>query len=215
MASAGLTAFANAVAAQTGMDPRVIIAWAAGEGHPGDLPGYFNWLNIQAATARALGVPYNFVGPAGTAAFGTMARGVQATVLEIQALGIQGGGTPATQIASIAASPWASSHYGGPGGPNLVADFVSLFGQAALGAAGTPSPVTPPGLTGPQGRPSRTVGNPPPGLEGPIGVDPNAPTPFPFTASAFANLTWALSHHLPYDLARVRKARYAMVKVVR
>lgn len=126
------TSYINQVAEATGLDPRVVAAWAAGEGHPGDFPGYFNYMNITTATAHSLGIPTVGTGPAGTAIFGNMANGVLAAAKEIDSLGISSAGTPRDQIASIAASRWAESHYGGPGGPNLVRTYVSMFGEQAL-----------------------------------------------------------------------------------
>ena len=127
--------FINNVAGATGLDPRVMEAWAAGEGHPGDEA--WNYWNITASTARSLGIqPSGELAPASnpTAAFPDPKTGEQATIAEIKSLGLgnEGKRTPRQQIADIAASPWASSHYGGPGGPNLVADFESLFPSANL-----------------------------------------------------------------------------------
>jgi hypothetical protein len=116
------------------IDPRVLSAWSASEGAPGNQPGYYNYLNIQTATATSLGIPTAGTGPAGTAIFGSIGTGITAAIREINSLGIGGMGanTPRTQIGAIAASPWASSHYGGPGGPNLLATFSGMFGSAAL-----------------------------------------------------------------------------------
>jgi hypothetical protein len=91
---------------------------------------------------------------------------------------------------------------------------VSCIAGALGGIGGAPPGVTGPAVP-PLPRPSRTSGGRPPGLEGPITFDARAPGPFPFTASAFADFTHALGVVLPHDLARVRKARYAMVRVVR
>lgn len=137
-ASAEEATWANAVAKQTGLDPRVLIAWQRAEGHPGDTA--FNYLNIQTQTAQAVGVRPSGTLAADTAAFGSVQDGIAATVREIQALGLthESGKTPAQQIADIAASPWASSHYGGPGGPNLARDFAALFGAKALGSPARP-----------------------------------------------------------------------------
>lgn len=123
--------FVQGVAAQTGIDPRVLIAWGAGEGHPGDL--YHNYMNITATTARSLGVPVSGVAAANTAEFPDVQTGIDATVKEIRSLGLASLAhkTPRQEIAAIAASPWASSHYGGPGGPNLQATFASLFGGSS------------------------------------------------------------------------------------
>lgn len=145
--------FANEVASAEGLDPRVVYAWEKAEGHPGDLPGYFNYLNIAAATAAFNRDPISGVGPAGTAKFGSLTRGVTAAEHEIEALGLgqMQGLSPAQQIARIAASGWASSHYGGPGGPNLLADFEHLYGKGAAGKAdNTPLPSAGGGASGAQ-----------------------------------------------------------------
>ena len=127
--------YADTVAALTGLDPRVVFAWQSAEGHPGDEPGYSNYMNIQSATANSLGIPITGTGPAGTVMLSNIGVGEKAAVAEIKSLGLgsEKGKTPAQQISDIAASPWASSHYGGPGGPNLQADFSNIFGAAALG----------------------------------------------------------------------------------
>ena len=137
-ASTDEATWANAVAKQTGIDPRVLIAWQHAEGHPGDQA--FNSLNMQSQTAQAVGVRPATVLAADTAGFANVQEGITATVREIQALGLthEAGRSPAQQIADIAASPWASSHYGGPGGPNLARDFTSLYGSAALGQPARP-----------------------------------------------------------------------------
>lgn len=120
------------VSAQTDIDPRVLIAWAQSEGHPGDTA--FNYLNIQTPTAESVGVRPSGTLAANTAAFGSVQDGITAAVREIQSLGLshESGKTPAATIADIAASPWASSHYGGPGGPNLRRVFASDFSAAGL-----------------------------------------------------------------------------------
>jgi hypothetical protein len=134
--------YAAYISANTGFDPRVVEAWISGEGHPGDLPGYFNFMNIQAATAAYNHDPYVGVGPANTAIFGSIDRGEKAALDEINALhlGNESGKTIAQQISDIAASPWASSHYGGPGGPNLVRDFQGMYPGVNIGGAAQKSP---------------------------------------------------------------------------
>jgi hypothetical protein len=134
--------FVTVVSNYTGVDPRVLYTWIAGEGAPGN--AYNNYLNIAEPTAQSLGVPTVGTAAAGTAEFGSLANGVQATIAEIEKLGLgnEAGKTPQTQIADIAATNWASSHYGGPGGPNLVTDFASLYGTGALGSKGQVAPLT-------------------------------------------------------------------------
>lgn len=125
-------AFVQGVSQQTGIDPRVLIAWIASEGHPGDL--YHNYLNIQTPTAQSLGIQTVGTAAANTAEFGDVQTGIRATSAEIKSLGLTrlAGQTPSSQISQIAASPWASSHYGGPGGPNLRNTFASIFSSAGL-----------------------------------------------------------------------------------
>lgn len=129
--------FIAGVSAATGIDPRVLATWIAGEGHPGDL--YNNYMNITAGTAdynaSRSGSPRSVgTAAAGTAEFPDVQSGITATVAEINALGLNhfAGETPRQEIADIAATNWASSHYGGPGGPNLVNDFAGMFGSAAV-----------------------------------------------------------------------------------
>jgi len=119
------------VSQQTGIDPRVLIAWVQSEGHPGDTA--YNYLNIKTTTAASLGVPTAGTLAAGTAAFSNVQLGITAAVREINSLGLNlRGMTPEAAISQIAASPWASSHYGGPGGPKLRNTFASIFSSAAL-----------------------------------------------------------------------------------
>jgi hypothetical protein len=131
------TTYIDVLSAATGLDPRVLDVWISGEGHPGDEPGYFNYMNITTGTAQSLGVPTTGSGPPSsnpTAIFGNLAAGVAAALAEIRSLGLgaEQGKSPQQQISDIAASPWASSHYGGPGGPNLVSVFEQRYGAGAL-----------------------------------------------------------------------------------
>ena len=137
--------YANVLAKAVGLDPRVAYAWQKAEGHPGDLPGYYNYMNITTATASSLGIPTVGTGPAGTAKFGNVGIGESAAIAEITspAIGIKNekGKSIAQQISDIAASPWASSHYGGAGGPNLLADFRSMYPGVDVGSSSqTPLP---------------------------------------------------------------------------
>jgi hypothetical protein len=131
--------YANAVAKAIGFDPRVAYAWQKAEGDPGDLPGYYNYMNIKTTTAQSLGIPVVGTGPAGTAKFANVTVGEQAAIAEIRskAIGItnERGKSIAQQISDIAASPWASSHYGGPGGPNLLRDFQSMYPGVDTGSS--------------------------------------------------------------------------------
>lgn len=130
------TQFIQGVSAGTGIDPRVLVAWIQSEGHPGDM--YHNYMNIQTPTAASLGVPTSGTAAANTAEFSDVQTGIDATVKEIKSLGLShlAHETPRQEITQIAASPWASSHYGGPGGPRLQSVFAGIFGgQAGLDSA--------------------------------------------------------------------------------
>jgi hypothetical protein len=132
--------FVAGVSTQTGIDPRVLLTWIKGEGSPGDQ--VHNYMNITASTARYNASRFGSPQPSGetiptnnpTAEFASVQDGIAATVAEIRSLGLTRfkGETPRQEIADIAATNWASSHYGGPGGPNLQRDFAGLFGSAAL-----------------------------------------------------------------------------------
>lgn len=124
-------AWVQGVSQATGIDPRVLIAWQTSEGHPGDTA--YNYLNITSQTAQSVGVPPSETLAAGTAGFANVQEGILATVREIRNLGLthEAGKTPRQEIADIAATNWASSHYGGPGGPNLLNDLIGIFGTAA------------------------------------------------------------------------------------
>jgi hypothetical protein len=148
--------FANYLATKTGLDPRVILTWTRGEGNPGDLPGYYNYLNIQAATAAANNDPITGVGPANTAKFGSLSAGEKAALDELNALGLshEQGKTIAQQFTDIGNSPWASSHYGNPPGQNLLNDFKNFYpgiqpgtaadpGAKVTSGTGIPNPIAP------------------------------------------------------------------------
>lgn len=129
--------FVTQVSQQTGLDPRVVIAWIKAEGAyaPGGTGG-FNYLNLRPAA----GDVYSGVSSGGFEQFSNVQQAVTATVRRLHmpfASGILAtrGKTPGETISAIAASGWDSGHYGGPGGPNLVADFTAIFSKAALGSA--------------------------------------------------------------------------------
>lgn len=137
--------FILGVSGATGIDPRVLAAEIQAEGHPGDEPGYFNWLNIPTSTASynvsKYGAPGAVsTGPGGTAAFGSLPAGVKATVTEEYAIGLgqERGKTVAQQISDIQHSGWASSGY-----PDLPGLFISSYGQAAYASAAQPPPANP------------------------------------------------------------------------
>src|SRR5438552_3986259 len=113
--------FVSGVSAQTGLDPRVVVAWEHAEGDyaPGGTGGH-NYLNLRPYP----GDPYSSVSGGGFDQFGSVEDAIRATVRRINqpfAAGIRGsvGRPPASEIGAIAASAWDSGHYGGFGGPNL------------------------------------------------------------------------------------------------
>ncbi len=141
----------------------MIFAQERQEGHPGDYPGYFNYLNIPNTTATSLGLKYT-PGAYGFASFGSLKAGEDAAIKEYQSPAInlpnESGKTIAQQISDIAGSGWASSHYGGAGGPNLVNTFKSIYPNVDLGtASSTKVSVTPGGGTTTGGGPFGIVGD--------------------------------------------------------
>lgn len=131
-------AFANQVAAATGLSPQVVEAWEAQEGNPSGSTGSYNFLNITTAHGQGVVVPSSGLTFAN---YSSLADAVSASVSLINKLGIAkaaSGQAPAGQIAAIAASPWdGTGHYGGAGGPNLLNTYKSVTGGVALTAAGT------------------------------------------------------------------------------
>lgn len=138
-----LAQFANGVASQTGIDPRVVYAWAQQE-TGGHAYGH-NWLNLrpyhqnQGGSTDDVGVvavQNNFD------RFGSVQEAITSTVHRLNqpfASGIVAAReqTPAQEIAAIAQSGWDAGHYGGAaaGGPNLRNTFSSIYGAPALGSA--------------------------------------------------------------------------------
>lgn len=126
----------------TGLDPRVLVAWTVQEGdYAPNGTGGFNFLNLRPKTGGTSysGVPLAGVSSGNFAQFNNAADAATETAYWLNNMpnysGIRaaaGKGTPATQIAAIAASPWDQSHYGGMGGINLKNTFVKLFSLAGL-----------------------------------------------------------------------------------
>lgn len=138
--------FANDIAAYSGLDPRVVYAWATQE-TGGKALGH-NWLNLRPYP----GDPYSSVTSGGFESFSSLGDAEKATERRLAqpfAKGIIGaaGEVPQAEIAAIAASNWDAGHYGGPGGPNLVATFRSIYSDAALTSKATSGVVTPGGTT--------------------------------------------------------------------
>lgn len=135
-------AFANAIAAATGLDPRVVYTWAQEEtgGHP--YAGGHNWLNLRPYP----GDPYVGVSPGGFEEYASVQQAEQATIRRLRqpfASGILAsrGQPPQSEIAAIAASDWDAGHYGGPGGPSLVNVFRSLYPDVAISSPAAHTPI--------------------------------------------------------------------------
>lgn len=128
--------FSNAVAKGTGFDPRVIYAQAQSEGAyaPGGTGG-LNFLNLKSDTVRSLGLPFAGSSTGGFAQFANLAQAENATIAEYRSptIGLTAPApTVSGEISQIAATPWDQTHYGGTGGPNLAAQFKSLYGDSAF-----------------------------------------------------------------------------------
>ena len=129
----GQAEFAAKLAQLTGLSPRVIASWELAEESGQYAQGReaqhdFNWLNIAWYDSGRGGLSYN-------AAFGNPATAAEQTAKflkgtwggasdSIRAILSTASGTPAQQIAAIANSDWASTHY--DGGANLRATFGEL-----------------------------------------------------------------------------------------
>jgi hypothetical protein len=128
--------FANSVAAATGIDPRVVYAWAQVETGGTPYGGFHNWLNLRPYP----GDPYSGVSPGNFEEYSSLASAEAAAIRRIKmpfASGIiaADGTTPAQEISAIAASGWDAGHYGGPGGPSLLAAFRSIYPNVDTGGA--------------------------------------------------------------------------------
>jgi hypothetical protein len=128
-------AFVAGVSRQTGIDPRVLVAWVQAEGaYAPNGTGGHNYLNLRPAA-----------GDVGTVAassgnfdqFATVQDAITSTVNRLHnpfASGIIAAArkTPRQEIGAIAASAWDSGHYGGNGGQHLLDTFSSIFTAAGL-----------------------------------------------------------------------------------
>jgi hypothetical protein len=134
--------FALDVAKQTGVDPRVILAQELAEGaYSSNGTKGFNFLNLRDSTVESLGKPYEASSSGGFAKFHDLAQAEDATIAEFKSAAIRDFvypyATPRTQIAGLAKSPWDGGkdpnvgHYGGVGGPKLVADFLQITNDPA------------------------------------------------------------------------------------
>ena len=142
--TSGQEKFAGRLAELTGLDPRVVAAWELAEESGGAAQGReaasnFNWLNIgyfdsgagKIAFDKEFGDPIS--GAEQTAKFlkgewGGASSSIRAILNSV-------GHSPAEQMAAIANSDWASSHYGG--GANLRGTYNEL-GDIRIENTGTP-----------------------------------------------------------------------------
>ena len=143
LSNPGEVAFVEGVSSQTGIDPRVVIAWEKQENaYASGGTGGFNYLNLRPYP----GDPYSSVSQGNFEQFKSVNDAVVATVRRLRQpfaapilAAARAHSTPAAEIAAIAQTGWDSGHYGGPGGPNLQATFASLFTSGGLS-----SPYEPP-----------------------------------------------------------------------
>lgn len=130
--------FASALAASSGLDPRTVETWMAAEEPIGASSGYKgtqDWLNVGITDSGPMGQGNSvwkdpvaagqftgkwLKGQVSDPGFGTASKG-------IQGIASTAGADPATQLAAIANSGWASSGYGG------AAHLVSLMNQVTGG----------------------------------------------------------------------------------
>lgn len=131
-----LADFSNVLAGATGLDPRVIYAWGMEETGGAPYGGHHNWLNLRPYP----GDPYSGVSPGNFEEYNSIGDAERAAIIRLHqpfARGIiaSAGSTPANEISAIAASGWDAGHYGGPGGPNLLSEFRSIYPNVATGGA--------------------------------------------------------------------------------
>lgn len=158
--------FANDIARELGLDPRVVYAWTQEETGGTPYGGFHNWLNLRPYP----GDPYFAVSPGGFEEFRNMQDAETATLRRLRqpfAAGIRASAhkSPSEEIAAIAASDWDAGHYGGAGGPSLRSVFASLFGSGQLGTY-SGSATNPTGGSAPQ---PGGVPNPANLVTGPLG----------------------------------------------
>jgi hypothetical protein len=131
--TAGQAKFAGRLAELTGLDPRVVAAWELAEesgsaAHGREAASNFNWLNIGYFDSGAGKIAFDktFGDPISAAEqsakflkgeWGGASSSIRAILSSV-------GHSPDEQIAAIANSDWASSHYGG--GANLHGTYNEL-----------------------------------------------------------------------------------------
>lgn len=170
--------FVAAVATATGLDPRVIYAWASAEGaYAPNGTGHFNYLNLRAAQGD-VGVigqtsgRFDEFGNWQDAATSTINRIKQPFLWSQPELGtpglgavVQAKGSPSQEIAAIGRSGWDTGHYaesGGAPGSRLLAIFENQYGVKAAGAP----PIAGSTPTSPGGTPGGSFPNPLSGITG-------------------------------------------------
>jgi hypothetical protein len=131
--TSGQEQFAARLAQLTGLDPRVISAWELAE-ESGNAAkayqgrGYFNWLNIGQFDSGPGQIAFDAAFKDPITAAEQTARFLEGkwggASSGIRAILATAGKSPQEQIAAIASSGWASSHYGG--GANLRATYDEL-----------------------------------------------------------------------------------------
>jgi len=184
--------FASEVAKQTGLDPRVVMAWSSQEGtYAPNGTGGFNFLNLRPYSSD-VGVVSHSSG--GFDQFRSLQDAIASSVARIkqpflqQHLGpvLKAGGGPSEQIAAIAASGWDQDHYGGPGGPNLLRAYQGVQAPTTTynlpGGDNVPTVAGATLVSGAAGPPPPTQPQPPPYVP----PTPPALSPLPATPAAAA-----------------------------
>lgn len=128
-------AFVEGVSNATGIDPRVLVAWVQQEGaYAQNGTGGHNYLNLRPYSSD---VGVSSVTSGNFDQFGNVQDAVASTVARLRQPFAQNiisvaaeHPTPAQEIAAIAGTGWDSGHYGGQGGPNLVATYDQIFKSA-------------------------------------------------------------------------------------
>jgi hypothetical protein len=139
--------FARGVAQGTGLQLDVVRAWAAIESAwgRGNRPGQYDLGGPRAFNFAN----WNITGSNGDTAFPSLASSITRHVWQLHRPSYAGviasvGKTAADQIAALAASPWAAGHYGGPGGPALLATYRAVTSTTpATGESLPPGSYTP------------------------------------------------------------------------
>lgn len=124
-------AFATTLSMLTGLDKRVVLAWTVAEtsGGTNGVRGY-NFLNIGNTDSNPYGGPrWNSPQEAAQGTADWLRKNPASGAVILAAAGKP----PDQQLAAIASSPFASSHYGNPPGTNLVRDYNGLTTAGQLG----------------------------------------------------------------------------------